>query len=150
MRLLNILPVLFLTAMLSMQSCQSTKTIPMEDLELLSESGYSEFNQTEQLVIKSDAALQKAYNHILTKQATPHIDWDKHQVVLLAMGQRSTGGYGIAVEKVVQTKTEITVHYKTSGPKKGAMVTQALTAPYVLYTIDNEKDLPVVFKRVTE
>lgn len=150
MKLLNILSVLFLAAMLSMQSCQSIKTIPMEDLELLSESGYSEFNQTEQMVIKSDAALRNAYNHILTKQAVPHIDWDKKQVVLLAMGQKNTGGYSIAIDKVVKSNKEILVYYKTTGPEKGAMVTQALTAPYVLYTIDNKKDLPVLFKEETE
>lgn len=150
MKLIKILPVLFLAAMMSMQSCKSVKTIPVEDLELLSSSGYSEFNQAEQMVIKSDVGLRTAYNHILTKQAVPQLDWNKQQVVLLAMGEKNTGGYNIAIEKVVESDKEILIYYKTSGPKKGDMVTQAFTAPYVLYTIDNEKDLPVVFKEVTE
>lgn len=150
MKLMKIVPVLFLAAMLSMQSCKTTKTIPMEDLELLSTSGYSEFNEAQQLVIKNTAALQTAYDHILTKEATPQVDWTKQQVVLLAMGQRNTGGFSINVDKIVHTKTEITVYYKTVGPKKGEMVTQALTAPYVLYTIDNKADLPVIFKEIME
>lgn len=150
MKIMKLLPVLFLAAIMSMQSCKSLKTTPMENLELLSESGYSEFNQTEQMVIKSDAALQTAYNHILTKQAVPHIDWNKQQVVLLAMGQKNTGGYNIAVEKVVESNNEIVVFYKTISPNAGDRVTQALTSPYVMYTIDNKKDLPVLFKEITE
>lgn len=150
MKLSRILPVLFLAAMMSMQSCKSVKTIPMEDLELLSSSGYSEFTEVEQRVIKSAADLQKVYDNIPTKQATPQLDWNKQQVVLLAMGQKNTGGYSIDIDKVEKTNAEITVYYKTNGPKKGDMVTQALTAPYVLYTIDNIADLPVVFKEVME
>lgn len=136
--------------MIGMQSCNTVKTIPMDDLEVLSESSYSQFNETERLVVKSDAGLQSVYDRIVTKEATPQINWDKNQVVLLSMGQRNTGGFGIAVDKVVYGNSEILVHYKTTGPKAGDMVTQALTAPYVLFTIENKKDLPVLFKEVNE
>lgn len=118
----------------------------MEDLELLSRSDYSELIETEQLVIKSDTALQLVYNRIATKESVPQINWDENQVILLTLGQKNTGGYSIEVDRLVHTSREIMVYYKTSGPKQGERVTQALTAPYVLFAIDNKKDLPVVFK----
>lgn len=145
MKIRRIVPMFFLTAMLSMQSCSSIKTIPMEELELLSKSDYSDFTETEYLVIKGPAALQAVYDRILTKEVTPKIDWQKQQVVLLALGQKNTGGYSIEIEKVVQTSKEISVYYRTQGPKEGERVTMALTAPYVLYTIDNKRDVPVIF-----
>lgn len=150
MRLLSLLAVPLLATMISLQSCNTVKTIPMEDIEVLSESHYSQFTETQNLVVKSDAGLQSIYDRIATKEATPQINWNKNQVVLLAMGQRNTGGYSIAVDKVVYGKSEILVYYKTKGPKPGDMVTQALTAPYALFTIANKKDLPVVFKEVNE
>src|SRR5690554_1282038 len=136
--------------MISMQSCNTVKTIPMDDLEVLSNSDYSQFDQTERLVVKSDAGLQSIYDRIATKEATPQINWNKNQVVLLSMGQRNTGGFSISVDRVVYGNSEILVYYKTTEPKVGEMVTQALTAPYVLFTIDNKKDLPVVFKEESE
>lgn len=151
MKLIKLLSIPLLAAtMIGMQSCNTVKTIPMDDLEVLSNSEYSQFNETERLVIKSDAGLQSVYDRIATKEATPQIDWEKNQVVLLSMGQRNTGGFRIIVDKVVYGNSEILVYYKTSEPKAGERVTQALTAPYVLFTIDNKKDLPVVFKETKE
>ena len=150
MRLLSLFAIPLLAAMLSIQSCSTVKTIPMEDIEILSESHYSQFNDTQYLVVKSDAGLQSIYDRIATKESIPQINWNKNQVVLLAMGQRNTGGFNIAVDKVVYGDSEILVYYKTSEPKAGDMVTQALTAPYTLFTIANKKDLPVVFKEVSK
>lgn len=151
LNLKNILAIPLLAGiMIGMQSCNTVKTIPMNELEELSKSAYSQFNKTERLVVKSDAGLQSIYDRIATKEATPQINWDRNQVVLLAMGQRNTGGFSISVDRVVYGNSEILVYYKTTGPEKGAMVTQALTAPYVLFTIENKKDLPVVFKEESE
>jgi len=150
MRILNLVTAPLLAIMLSMQSCNTIKTIPMEEIEVLSESYYSQFTEAQNLVVKSDAGLQSIYDRLGTKEATPQINWSKNQVVLLAMGQRNTGGYSIAIDKVVYGKSEIMVYYKTNGPKAGDRVTQALTAPYALLTIANKKDLPIVFKEVTE
>lgn len=148
MKLLNFLTIPLLATMISLQSCNTLKTVPMEDVEVLSESHYSQFTEAQNQVVKSDAGLQTIYERVPTKEATPQINWSKNQVVLLAMGQRNTGGFNISVDKVVYGNSEILVYYKTTGPKAGEMVTQALTAPYVLFTIANKKDLPVVFKEV--
>src|SRR5690554_7074395 len=134
MKPLRLLTIPLLAAMISLQSCNTIKTIPMEDIEVLSESQISQFNETQNLVVKSDAGLQSIYERVPTKEATPQINWNKNQVVLLAMGQRTTGGFNIAVDKVVYGESEIMVYYKTTGPKAGDMVTQALTAPYTLFT----------------
>jgi|SRR5699024_633584 len=150
MRIFNLLAIPLLVTMLSIQSCNTVKTIPMEEIEVLSESYYSQFTEAQNLVVKSDAGLQFIYDRFGTKETIPQINWNKNQVVLLAMGQRNTGGYSIAVDKVVYGESEIMVYYMTNGPKAGDRVTQALTAPYTLLTIANKKDLPIVFKEVTE
>lgn len=148
-RLISLTSVLFLFVLMpTIQSCNSLKEFAMQDLELLSTSAYSELDQEEYIVIKDTNSLNVVYSKISTDLEVPVIDWAQHQVVLLAIGSRSTGGYSIAVDSVSKTKSELVVYYKTTSPKPGDRVTQAFTAAYALYKIANKQNLPILFKEL--
>lgn len=68
--------------------------------------------------------------------------------VAIGLGQRSTGGYNVAVTKVVQTANgEILIKAQEQHPKPGVMTTQALTYPSVVIALPKTtKPIKVVFE----
>lgn len=70
-------------------------------------------------------------------------DIDKANFIILNMGEKSTGGYAISVENVVETADKIIVTVKEITPKPGAMVTQAITYPYAVVRINSKKPIDI-------
>ena len=64
--------------------------------------------------------------------------------VILNMGEKTTGGYSIGIENVVETDTNIIVTVKDKTPEAGSMVTQSFTMPYCVVKINSKK--PIIFK----
>ena len=51
------------------------------------------------------------------------------------LGLRNTGGYGIVIDSQDNESGTFVVRYSEVAPGPGAIVTMALTAPYVIWTI---------------
>jgi hypothetical protein len=51
------------------------------------------------------------------------------------LGLRNTGGFGIAIDSQTNEDGTFFVRYREVTPGPGAIVTMALTAPYVIWTI---------------
>lgn len=149
-RLAGLTSVLIFVLMFGMQSCNSVKAIAMQDLELLSSGAYSNLNEKQLLVIKDTEGLESIYKNLSSVEEVPFIDWNQHQVVLLALGTKNTGGYSIEIDSVTKTKDAIQVYYKVTSPKPGDRATMALTAAYALYKIQNKQELPITFKELSQ
>ena len=52
------------------------------------------------------------------------------------LGERPTGGYAIAVTRIVRTGARLTVTCESRAPDAGAIVTQVLTSPAQTVSID--------------
>lgn len=65
------------------------------------------------------------------------IDFDTYDLVVVALGERSTGGFGINIESIQLDGGELAVTGKASAPGPDAIVTQALTYPYSAVLIAN-------------
>ena len=75
-------------------------------------------------------------NH-LVGQYPPKIDWTADQVIVLHLGRRNTGGYGInigAMDKLANGGVRITAVETT--PPAGSVTTQALTSPFLVLAVD--------------
>jgi PrcB C-terminal len=59
----------------------------------------------------------------------PEVDFNRNVVVAVAMGQRSSGGYDIAVKGVSEVAGELTVDVVETSPEPTCATTQALTQP---------------------
>jgi hypothetical protein len=59
----------------------------------------------------------------------PEVDFTQNVVVAVAAGQRPTGGYEIAVERVSRTNGELTVEVVETTPGPNCMTTASLTQP---------------------
>ncbi len=65
----------------------------------------------------------------------PVVDMSRESVLLIIMGQRSTGGYDIAVTDVTMSGDQVIVTLAVTTPQTDEMVTQALTSPYIAVAI---------------
>ncbi len=65
---------------------------------------------------------------------TPDIDFDRDGVLLIRMGEKPSGGYAIALSPERSCVRDRTAYVAVQWiePDEGAMVTQALTRPYLL------------------
>lgn len=82
-------------------------------------------------------------SHRTTHHAAEKV-FGERRYILASYGEKSTGGYTIAIEDVVYHRDKITVTVKHSDPAPGSNVIQALTYPQDLISIAN-LDLPIEF-----
>jgi hypothetical protein len=68
----------------------------------------------------------------LPKQPIPSVNFKQDMIVAVFSGEKKTGGYGIEITKIEETreKGEVIVFFLETQPPSKAMVTQALTQPY--------------------
>ncbi len=65
----------------------------------------------------------------------PTIDFTKAYVVAVFAGTRTTGGYAISVDKVLDTGDARAVHVLIEKPGVGCITTQSLTSPYQIIRV---------------
>lgn len=95
-------------------------------------AGTSGFTEGEELVIRSDTALSAAWKTVhagIPGNPAPTIDLAHNMVVLLALGQRRTGGYSIRFDSINREGTGAVVHYTVTSPGPGCMTPQMITSP---------------------
>ncbi|TDE02743.1 protease complex subunit PrcB family protein [Flavobacterium sandaracinum] len=71
-------------------------------------------------------------------------DVQNSNFVILNMGEKTTGGYAIGIENIVETDKNIIITVKETNPESGSMVTQSLTTPFCVVKINSKKE--IVFK----
>jgi hypothetical protein len=76
---------------------------------------------------KKDDALAEACKHLGVKA----IDFDKQQIVVIAAGRRTSGGYSVEITGLKKDGTTLVVQWKLNSPKPGSAVTDAITYPGV-------------------
>lgn len=64
--------------------------------------------------------------------------------IVLNMGEKTSGGYSIGIDTVVETDKNIVITIKETSPEPGSMVTQAFTNPFCVVKINSKKE--IIFK----
>jgi hypothetical protein len=65
----------------------------------------------------------------------PTVDFDRREVVVVSLGPRSSTGYSLRVERVVERRREIDVYLRERTPSLGDPVEPRVTYPYRAITI---------------
>lgn len=60
--------------------------------------------------------------------------------VIIALGERSTGGYSVDVQKIEQRGDALHVYAKEAPPPKGAMVIQVISYPFTVVSVKGTYD----------
>lgn len=91
-------------------------------------------------VIKSEAEFSTLFG-----PSIPSPNFEKQMVIVVASGERNTGGYGIEVSSIFESPDTITVSILETAPGPDDMVTMAFTQPYHAVTL-NKSDKAVLFE----
>jgi PrcB C-terminal len=67
--------------------------------------------------------------------APPRIDWSREQVVVLALGPRSSTGYELRILRVVEQRRGIYVYAREETPSLGDPVTARVTYPHRVFAM---------------
>lgn len=68
-------------------------------------------------------------------------DIKKANFIIFNLGEKTTGGYGIKVESVVETDKNIVVTINEISPEMNTMQTQVLSKPYTVIKINSKKEI---------
>ena len=86
---------------------------------------------TEQ-VIRDRGAWEAAWRTLhggVAENAAPEVNFERRMVVLVALGEMSTGGYAVDIQGVVPGDAATVVRYTVTQPGPGCMTSQAITTP---------------------
>jgi hypothetical protein len=87
-----------------------------------------EFNQTWNIINGNQLPLPTA----------PVLDFKSIQVLTLFIGQRATGGYGVALRDAQLNGQTLTVNVTLVAPRPGSFTTQAITSPYLSLSVTGD------------
>lgn len=136
--------LLFLTALLF--SCASTnKTAEKRPLfEFLTQQndGGASIRFFEILSEPNEIKMLQNDENLKTKISSN--DVQTANFVILNMGEKSTGGYIIGIENIVETDKNIIITVKETIPEPGAIVSQVFTNPFSVVRINSKKE--IIFK----
>ena len=68
-------------------------------------------------------------------------DTAKANFVILNLGEKSSGGHSITVQKAEETPTQIILTVKETGPQPGEMAATVMSNPYTVVKINSKKEL---------
>jgi len=84
------------------------------------------------MMIKNDPEL---------KGKVKSIDINSCNFLILNLGEKTTGGYSIAIENAIETEKNIILTVKEVAPKSGTLVTDAFTNPFCIVKVNSKKEV---------
>lgn len=63
-----------------------------------------------------EALWREAFASAASPEAPPAVDWSREKVVFVALGERPSGGYGIAVTSVQRVGGELLIEIESTSP----------------------------------
>lgn len=76
----------------------------------------------------------------LKKKIKPS-DINTSNFIILNLGEKSSGGYSVTIDKVEETTTNIVVFVKEIAPDSNSPVTDLMTNPYAIVKINSKKEI---------
>jgi hypothetical protein len=94
--------------------------------------GEVEFTRKVTAVYRSPTAFTRLLEATMPGRAPqpPPVDWTREQVVVIALGPRSSTGYSLRILRVVERRRGIDVYAREQTPSLGDPVTARVTYPY--------------------
>jgi hypothetical protein len=99
--------------------------------------GQVEFTRKVTAVYHSRAPFERLLEATMPGRApkTPVVDWPREEVVVIALGPRSSSGYSLKIERVVERRRGIDVYVREQTPSLGDPVDPHPTYPYRAFAL---------------
>ena len=88
------------------------------------------------LVASSPATYAALWREHIGDAPLPAVDFARESAVFLLLGQRSTGGWGVAPEGVAIAGDAVEVIARIARPQPGGITTMAFSAPFAVLAVD--------------
>jgi hypothetical protein len=104
------------------------------DLKTIDKGAFSGVDKPLQVVVTNKTQWaelwQKHTANKLPKTPPPQVDFNKESVIFVTSGQKNTAGYSVEITDVRREKGQTEIVVSTKEPKPGALVAEALSAPF--------------------
>lgn len=129
-----------LLAFVTIIACNTQKNIPEtsgdmagnSNFEVIKQDAFGGREMESHMLITTQEELDALYRELNIEFVRP-VDFTTENVIALFMGQRTSGGYGIGIEKVIEKNNKITVRRNYTEPQN--MATAVISAPYCVAII---------------
>lgn len=132
--MIKIIPFLLL-----MMSCGSPKVVSDNSFSVIHKSDIGGSDKPGHLLIQDNEAYIQFIESLKLDESQYanflKVDFKKKDVLVLYQGQKTSGGYSIDVESVVNDNSTIVVKKKEIQPKAGEITTTVITSPYCIALI---------------
>lgn len=95
-------------------------------------------------IIREKSALDLVWTRISPQGTAPDVDFGTNAVIAIFMGTRNTGGYHYELGTSTLSDGVFTIEVIESTPGMKEMVTMALTAPYIVFSVPKTDKEPVI------
>lgn len=92
-------------------------------------------------VYRDQVTFNGSLYEFIQPMAEETIDFTLNQVVLLSLGEKSSGGYSVSVSGVEETDDYVRVFVSYTFPGSNCMVPTVITSPFLFVNIDTVKEL---------
>jgi protease stability complex PrcB-like protein len=101
------------------------------DLEVRQLGAWSQspYQEPERAVIRDQGALERLWARLGASEDMPKVDFATDVVIVAALGQRPSGGYGISVRRAAVEAGKLTAEVVSVKPGAGCVTTMAMTQP---------------------
>ncbi len=144
----------FETPFTSLGECQKTcetGTVSEKELkfETIEKKDFSRNQEQKNYVIKNRQEWSGLWFKMGYTRFAPIVDFTKDMVIAVFQGEKSSGGYDVEINKIIENENTIEVSVIETSPARGCNVTMAFTSPYHIVKIQkSNRDVvfDVVFK----
>ena len=88
---------------------------------------------------------KQAYANFMIKDEMPEVDFEKNVVLLVAMGEKTSGGHTIKITHLTEVNNNSIANVIATSPGKGCMTTESITYPFQIVQIE-KTNKPIEFK----
>jgi hypothetical protein len=110
--------------------------------EVLDQGAYGGVERSENKLITDEAAWAGLWEEVgknrFPAPERPSVDFAQKYVVACFMGMRTSGGHGIEIQSMSLEGSSLQVKVMQESPGRNCMVTDAITHPYIIVTVNKE------------
>ncbi len=92
-------------------------------------------------ILSEEKEIAMLLNDEKLKEKIKTNDIQTSNFIVLNMGEKTSRGYKIGIESVVETDKNIVITIKETAPQSGSMATQEITTPYCVVKINSKKEI---------
>lgn len=106
------------------------------DFSVLATGTMSEYEGARSVeLIVNQEGWERAWRLIGGGRPAPEVNFNTRAIVVVHQGQKSTGGYGVSVEKIRRVGTVLAVYVQERRPASEDVTTQVVTSPFVAVSV---------------